>query len=323
VLLQAQLLATAATPEAAVAQLSFYPGDASKLCTVSAAGAAHVWTLERLLSGFSLTRGTAAQQGVTAHAWAPEGLYVSRSDASVACLDPLTLEPLAESSAVDAETGAAPLTTSCMAASADGLLLGSSRLQWRARLAPEGASSPGKAGRRSDGGAAAADKPAGPASSEDAASASPSAPAPGRAGARFHVPAMPLEEVHGVNLGAPVSSMDVGGGSRGRDAVVVTSDGSVLVLRHAADGSSLAQGAAAMQLEPIAMCHAGAITGLAAHPDGEHFLSCGLDGSLRVWQAASGQLAGRLDVGGRLTCMAAAGPGSPLLAVGSEAGTVR
>lgn len=74
----------------------------------------------------------------------------------------------------------------------------------------------------------------------------------------------------------------------------------------------------------------GSITGIAPSPDGNHLLTCGLDGSVRAWAAASGQLVGKRDLGGRLTCCAvamgaaAAGIASkPVMAVGSEAGVIR
>jgi WD40 repeat protein len=85
-----------------------------------------------------------------------------------------------------------------------------------------------------------------------------------------------------------------------------------------------------VQIEPLADCHRGAVTGLASAPDCKHLVSCGRDGSVRVWAAAAGQLVGKRDLGGCLTCCttavgsAAAGAAAkPVLAVGSEAGVVR
>lgn len=81
----------------------------------------------------------------------------------------------------------------------------------------------------------------------------------------------------------------------------------------------------AVQVEPLADWHVGAITGIAAAASGSHLVSCGMDGSIRVWAAAAaGQLVSKRDVGGHLTCCAAAGgAGGGVLAVGSQAGVLR
>lgn len=80
-----------------------------------------------------------------------------------------------------------------------------------------------------------------------------------------------------------------------------------------------------LQVEPLADWHVGPITGIAPAPTGAHLISCGVDGSLRVWAAAAGgQLVSKRDVGGQLTCCAASsGAGGALLAVGSRAGVLR
>lgn len=85
-----------------------------------------------------------------------------------------------------------------------------------------------------------------------------------------------------------------------------------------------------LQVDPLADCHIGPITGLAAAPDGAHISSCGSDGAVRVWAAASGHLVGKRDLGARLTCCAvalgstaAAAASKPVLAVGSEGGVIR
>lgn len=83
-------------------------------------------------------------------------------------------------------------------------------------------------------------------------------------------------------------------------------------------------------MEPLADFHAGHVTGLAAAPDGAHIVSCGSDGSVRAWATATGQLVGKRDLGGRLTCCATAlgntagaAASKPVLAVGSEGGILR
>lgn len=83
-----------------------------------------------------------------------------------------------------------------------------------------------------------------------------------------------------------------------------------------------------VQIEPLADFHVGPISGICSAPDGQHLLSCGSDGSVRVWAATAGQLVGKLDLGGRLSCCTAAlgaadTPSKPVLAVGSEAGVLR
>jgi WD40 repeat protein len=82
---------------------------------------------------------------------------------------------------------------------------------------------------------------------------------------------------------------------------------------------------AVWQVEPLADWHVGAITGVAAAATGAHIISCGMDGSIRVWAAAAGgQLVSKRDVGGQLTCSAASTPADgSLLAVGSKAGVLR
>ncbi len=117
------------------------------------------------------------------------------------------------------------------------------------------------------------------------------------------------------------------GGAGAYDAVAGTADGSVLrVLQpggsHTEDATA-ADGDLAVQIQPLVDCHVGHVTGVAGHPDGRHVMSCGDDGSFRVWDVSSGQLVGRRDLGGRLTCMAAAVDGSGLVALGSEAGVIR
>lgn len=84
------------------------------------------------------------------------------------------------------------------------------------------------------------------------------------------------------------------------------------------------------QVEVLADSHTGPITGLAAAADGAHIISCGSNGSIRVWAAATGQLVGKRDLGGKLTCCAvalgssaAAAASKPIVAVGSEGGFVR
>jgi WD40 repeat protein len=80
---------------------------------------------------------------------------------------------------------------------------------------------------------------------------------------------------------------------------------------------------AAVQVEPLADWHVGSITGVAAAPTGAHTVSCGLDGSIRVWAAAAGgQLVSKRDVGGQLMCGAACSDGK-LFAVGSKTGVLR
>jgi WD40 repeat protein len=82
-------------------------------------------------------------------------------------------------------------------------------------------------------------------------------------------------------------------------------------------------GAAAVQVEPLADWHVGSITGIAAAPTGAHLVSCGLDGSIRVWAAAAGgQLVSKRDAGGQLTCGAASSDGK-VFAVGSNTGVLR
>jgi WD40 repeat protein len=88
-----------------------------------------------------------------------------------------------------------------------------------------------------------------------------------------------------------------------------------------------------VQIEPLADYHVGPITGICSSPDGQHLISCGLDGSVHIWAAAAaaaaaGQLVGKQDLGGKLTCCAVAlgaadMPSKPVMAVGSEAGVLR
>jgi WD40 repeat protein len=77
------------------------------------------------------------------------------------------------------------------------------------------------------------------------------------------------------------------------------------------------------QVTPLLDCHAGAITGVAPHPCQTQLLvTVGLDGVLRTWEAAQGQLVGHQELGGPLTCLAL-GPGKGFLAVGSRNGVLR
>lgn len=78
-------------------------------------------------------------------------------------------------------------------------------------------------------------------------------------------------------------------------------------------------------MEPVADCHAGAITALRALPSSPgKLLSAGNDGSLRVWDAAGGgQMCARRDLAAcRPTAMAACATRG-LVAVGSHGGVLR
>jgi len=68
--------------------------------------------------------------------------------------------------------------------------------------------------------------------------------------------------------------------------------------------------------------HRGTVTGAKPHVDGAHVVTCGADGSVRVWDCATGALAGKCHVSGGQTCLAAA-PNRALVAVGSDAGVLR
>jgi len=128
-------------------------------------------------------------------------------------------------------------------------------------------------------------------------------------------PPQSMVRAHELVVGsAPVCGAD----GRGGLVVVVTEDGGVCGVTAAVGPASWG----AASVEPLVDCHNGAVTGVAAHPDGAHVLSCGVDGSVRVWEAVRGQLRGRRDVLGRLTSIAAA-PGRALAAVGSVGGVVR
>lgn len=120
------------------------------------------------------------------------------------------------------------------------------------------------------------------------------------------------------------------GGDSQRDALVTTRDGCLLLAAPlpppAATGSGGAEAAGGQpQVEPLADCHAGEITGVAPLPGAPgQLLSAGTDGSLRVWDAAAGgQLVGRADCpGAQLTALAACGARA-VAAVGSAAGVLR
>lgn len=102
-------------------------------------------------------------------------------------------------------------------------------------------------------------------------------------------------------------------------------DGSLLLVSPGSNFDPLQPDPAALQVEPLADWHVGPIAGVAPASTGAHLISCGLDGSIRVWAAAAGgQLVSKRDVGGQLTCCAAAGGAEgALLAVGSRAGVLR
>lgn len=77
------------------------------------------------------------------------------------------------------------------------------------------------------------------------------------------------------------------------------------------------------QVTPLLDCHAGAITGVAPHPcQPQLVVTVGMDGAMRTWEAAAGQLVGHQELGGPLTCLAL-GAGKGLLAVGSGNGVLR
>lgn len=78
-------LLTDGVQAAPAAQLSFYPGDASRLCSIGSDGA-WLWSLERLLSSYQLgAKQLQLQQCATAHAWAPEVRGKVESRVWVAC----------------------------------------------------------------------------------------------------------------------------------------------------------------------------------------------------------------------------------------------
>lgn len=136
---------------------------------------------------------------------------------------------------------------------------------------------------------------------------------------------LPVLQLKGeVPVGTAGLSCAAFGGPGGRDAVAATADGSLLRLCGAAGvGASKVFGSDALAITPLADCHVGGVVGVAAHPDGKHLLSCSVDGRVCAWSAADGQLAGRLDLQGVLSCLAVPRGGRCIAAVGSDAGVVR
>jgi WD40 repeat protein len=83
-----------------------------------------------------------------------------------------------------------------------------------------------------------------------------------------------------------------------------------------------APGGGAMEPQLLGDFHAGPIAGAAAHADGQHVLTAGADGSLRMWHATDGALRGKRTFSSAQTCLAAAAC-LPLAVLGSETGVVR
>lgn len=115
------------------------------------------------------------------------------------------------------------------------------------------------------------------------------------------------------------------GGQQYTDLVVSTMDGSLLLVSPSSSFDPLQPDPAGLQVDPLADWHVGPITGIAPAPTGAHLISCGVDGSIRVWAAAAGgQLVSKRDVGGQLTCCTSSGGAEgALLAAGSRAGVLR
>jgi hypothetical protein len=78
-----------------------------------------------------------------------------------------------------------------------------------------------------------------------------------------------------------------------------------------------------VELVQVAPSHSGPVTGAAAASAlGEQgsIATCSADGTVELWDGHSGRQAGCLQLGGRLSCLAAGGPWA---AAGSESGVVR
>jgi WD40 repeat protein len=310
------LLATVPLEDSSVTQVSFCPADPGRLLTTelsnsvgggSSSGAgdgdasdsyrratsARVWALEQLSSGHHLAPSAPLALGggrrASCGAWAPEGVYVGCTSGEVVLVDPDSRQLLSSLSSETADGGAEPAAAED--SSGDG---GVSCIAVNADavVVCSGTSDPMRWLSR------------------------------GGAGAKQ---LRPLGQVPGTN-GAVWAEL---GGPLHRDALVSTRDGCLLMVSQLPPPPSkqgAAGGAAAPAVEPLADCHAGAITGLAALPGGAgKLLSAGEDGSLRVWDAeAGGQLAGRRDfAGARLTAVAAASGRRALAAVGSGSGVLR
>jgi hypothetical protein len=69
--------------------------------------------------------------------------------------------------------------------------------------------------------------------------------------------------------------------------------------------------------------HVGPVTGMVPHPSSAAVISCGEDGSMRVWDGPTGKVQACRVCPAALTCIAAAPYGMPILAVGSQTGALR
>jgi hypothetical protein len=118
--------------------------------------------------------------------------------------------------------------------------------------------------------------------------------------------------------GQAVTALAWGIGNSAAQLLVNTSGGGLWLATLDAGGD----GAEAVELQPVLQQHSGTVTGATAVRPG-CVATCGSDGTLRVWELASGSQTESMQTAGRLSSVAATPGPSGWVAAGSETGVVR
>lgn len=113
----------------------------------------------------------------------------------------------------------------------------------------------------------------------------------------------------------PLLSVDYGG-AEFTQVLVGTAEGAVYL-------SDIEPGSGEVATNVLCEAHTGAVAAMRTHPTLRgHVVSCGADGTLRVWDTEAGSCVSRRTFSSAQTAMGCC-PGRPLLALGSETGVIR
>ncbi|GFR52048.1 hypothetical protein Agub_g14567 [Astrephomene gubernaculifera] len=308
-------------------QVSFHPLDGTILATTGG-GATSVWYLEPLWDRVVFRSQPTAPgclppgHQATVHAWAPAGLYVGTSGGALLLIDLTTMAPVLMSGGQPGDnsgSGGAGVGTSSQLGSMM-LGMGMQQQQQQQQVVPAvvtdtvgpGAGVAALALNRDHVAVAGTD-----------GSVHVFSQGPVAAGAGPPVFSHEVWLARGGSKGVPVTTAECGGDEYGT-LLLGCPDGTVYRAAIAPHMGATVGARAGYTMATLTVdSPVGRLAGVVPHPGGGAFLTAGADGSVRLWNAADGQLLARRVISSAQCALAAAGPGAGLAAVGSETGVVR